>query len=113
MPAKRLTRPFFVDADSRRHMIAVEAYILAEKRGFVSGGEVDDWIAAERIVDQRLTSAAVADKPGRTRAKQKTVGDVEPASVKRAKTSSKKPITKPTTTKSVKREGAAKLVSKA
>jgi len=92
-------------------MIAVEAYILAEKRGFVSGGEVDDWITAERIVDQRLTSAAVADKPERTKAKQKTVDNVEPSSAKRVNTSSK-PVTKQTTTKSVKREGAAKPASK-
>jgi hypothetical protein len=111
MPAKRLTRPFFVDADSRRHMIAVESYILAEKRGFVSGGEVDDWITAERIVDQRLTSAAVAGKPERTRAKQKTVDAVESASAKGVSTSSK-PVTKQTTTKSAKRKGAEETVSK-
>ena len=111
MSATRPTRPFFVDADSRRHMIAVEAYILAEKRGFICGGEVDDWITAERIVDQRLTSAAVPNKPVQTRAKQKTVADVEPASAKRGKASSK-PVTKQTATRSVKREGAAKPVSK-
>jgi hypothetical protein len=111
MPAKKLTRPFFVDAASRRHMIAVEAYILAEKRGFVSGSEVDDWITAERIVDQRLTSAAVPDKPERTKVKQKTVDVVAPASAKRVNASSK-PATKQKTAKPVKRQGTAKPASK-
>ena len=35
----------------RRRRIAVEAYYNAERRGFAEGGDVDDWLAAERLVD--------------------------------------------------------------
>lgn len=36
------------DRDAR---IAEAAYFLAEKRGFCTGHELDDWLAAEREVD--------------------------------------------------------------
>ncbi len=35
----------------RQESIAVAAYYNAERRGFESGGEVDDWLEAERQVD--------------------------------------------------------------
>jgi hypothetical protein len=35
-------------------MIAVAAYYLAEERGFPGAGAVDDWIAAERRIDQMI-----------------------------------------------------------
>jgi hypothetical protein len=38
----------------RRHqMIEVAAYYLAESRGFVPGREMDDWLSAERAIDQQ------------------------------------------------------------
>jgi hypothetical protein len=42
--------------------IAVAAYFIAEKRGFESGHELDDWLAAEAVVARaeqqpRLTNA--------------------------------------------------------
>ena len=40
--------------DARRQLIAVEAYFLAERRGFVPGCELDDWLAAEAIIEDRL-----------------------------------------------------------
>lgn len=40
--------------DSRTQMIARAAYHLAEQRGFAPGHELDDWLAAEFEVDQRL-----------------------------------------------------------
>ena len=43
-----------LDPDLRRRLVAAEAYFLAERRGFAAGGEVDDWIAAESLVDSRL-----------------------------------------------------------
>ena len=43
-----------IDPDVRRQLVAAEAYFIAERRGFASGNELDDWIAAERAVDSRL-----------------------------------------------------------
>ena len=37
-----------------RHRIEVAAYYLAEKRGFHPGYELQDWLAAEKQVRQRL-----------------------------------------------------------
>jgi hypothetical protein len=39
----------------RHQLVQLEAYLLAERRGFVPGGELDDWLEAERIVEQRAT----------------------------------------------------------
>ena len=38
----------------RRQMVAEAAYFRAERRGFSSGDELTDWLAAEREVDARL-----------------------------------------------------------
>jgi hypothetical protein len=35
-------------------MIAEAAYLRAERRGFASGGEEEDWLAAEAEVDALL-----------------------------------------------------------
>jgi hypothetical protein len=35
-------------------MIAERAYLLAAERGFEPGGELEDWLRAEREVDTRL-----------------------------------------------------------
>ncbi|HEX3845683.1 MAG TPA: DUF2934 domain-containing protein [Steroidobacteraceae bacterium] len=43
-----------VSADTRRAMIAQAAYLRAERRGFTSGGEEEDWLAAEAEVDALL-----------------------------------------------------------
>ena len=40
--------------EERRRMIAETAYFRAQKRGFVNGDPVEDWIAAERQVDEEL-----------------------------------------------------------
>jgi Protein of unknown function (DUF2934) len=42
------------DREDRRRMVAAEAYYLAERRGFVQGHELEDWAAAELLVDSRL-----------------------------------------------------------
>jgi hypothetical protein len=49
-----------IDPDMRRHLVAAEAYFLAEQRGFVSGHELEDWVAAEAAVELRLQPARVA-----------------------------------------------------
>lgn len=42
-------------ADARRAMIAEAAYYIAEQRGFISGGEIEDWLLAEKQVDAALS----------------------------------------------------------
>jgi len=43
--------------DDRSRRIAERAYQLAALRGFTPGGEVDDWLAAEREIDGELKKA--------------------------------------------------------
>lgn len=43
-----------VTADARRAMIAENAYLRAEERGFTPGSEEADWLAAEQEVDALL-----------------------------------------------------------
>lgn len=40
--------------EDRYRMIAEAAYFRAERRGFVSGSELQDWLAAETEVDDLL-----------------------------------------------------------
>jgi hypothetical protein len=43
-----------IDPEVRRQLVAAEAYFIAERRGFTAGNEVEDWVAAEVVVDSRL-----------------------------------------------------------
>lgn len=43
-----------IDAEQRRVMIQEAAYYIAETRGFSPGAELDDWIAAERLIDDLI-----------------------------------------------------------
>ena len=60
LPARRASiKPIKVTVTSRVHedrhaSIAKAAYFRAESRGFAPGHEVEDWLAAEEEVDQRL-----------------------------------------------------------
>ncbi|MGO9992268.1 MAG: DUF2934 domain-containing protein [Steroidobacteraceae bacterium] len=49
-----------IDPDVRRQLVAAEAYFLAERRGFTAGRELEDWVAAEMVVDSRLQQLQVA-----------------------------------------------------
>jgi hypothetical protein len=49
-----------VSNEERYRMIQEQAYALAEARGFEPGHEVDDWLAAERTIDERLANRARA-----------------------------------------------------
>lgn len=40
--------------EARHAMIAENAYLRAERRGFAPGGEAEDWLAAETEVDALL-----------------------------------------------------------
>ncbi len=42
--------------EHRCHLIATAAYFLAEKRGFVGGYEMHDWLTSEREIDSQLKS---------------------------------------------------------
>ena len=43
-----------VHVDERQRMIAEEAYLRAERRGFSGGDPAQDWIEAEIEIDRRL-----------------------------------------------------------
>ena len=40
--------------EQHRQIVAVAAYLRAEKRGFVSGDPVDDWLTAEREINNLI-----------------------------------------------------------
>lgn len=40
-------------SESREARIAEAAYWRAERRGFAPGGEIDDWLNAEKEIDER------------------------------------------------------------
>jgi len=42
-----------IDADKLRRMIAERAYFIAEKRGFATGHEIDDWLEAEQELNKQ------------------------------------------------------------
>ncbi len=49
-----------VTEDQRRGMIALSAYLRAERRGFSPEGQAEDWLAAEQEVDALLNSGHTA-----------------------------------------------------
>lgn len=53
----RFSPPLAVSESQRHDMIANEAYLLAERRGFADGNALEDWAAAEAQVDARLAHA--------------------------------------------------------
>lgn len=46
-----------IPIESRQGVIAETAYYLAEKRGFAPGYELQDWLEAERIIQERFPEA--------------------------------------------------------
>lgn len=46
-------------ADKRAMLIQQEAYFIAEKRGFEGGDPVQDWLMAERQVDEMLKNSSL------------------------------------------------------
>ncbi len=49
-----------IDPGVRRQLVAAEAYLLAERRGFAAAHELEDWVTAEATVDSRLQQMRVA-----------------------------------------------------
>ncbi|HEY7655977.1 MAG TPA: DUF2934 domain-containing protein [Burkholderiales bacterium] len=55
-----------ITAEERRRMIAEAAYYRAERRGFATGGELEDWILAETEIDRLIqTDASHAKRASR------------------------------------------------
>ena len=64
----------------RRERIALAAYHFAERRGFAPGGEVEDWLAAERQVDAELArEAASAYRPANLNVREEIRGRERPS----------------------------------
>ena len=55
-----------ITPEERRRMIAEAAYYRAERRGFATGGELEDWIQAETEIDRLIqTDASHAGRASR------------------------------------------------
>src|SRR5260221_13396789 len=52
-----MTASTSIDPDTRRQLVAAEAYFRAERRGFAAGREVDDWVAAVMALGKRPPQA--------------------------------------------------------
>ncbi len=52
-----------IDAERRQQLIAEEAYLIAERRGFQGGDAAEDWAQAEQLVNHRLMQESIAGKP--------------------------------------------------
>ena len=52
--ARPVSRRSSVSEQERQQLIAEQAYLRAEKRGFAPGGEVEDWLESEKWVDAQL-----------------------------------------------------------
>lgn len=55
-PNLSLRRPESSEPPHRHALIAEAAFFIARERGFAPGQELDDWLAAEREVDQSLSA---------------------------------------------------------
>lgn len=51
-----------IDPNVRKNLIAKKAEELYEKRGRTPGRELDDWLEAERLVDQELRAQSRESK---------------------------------------------------
>ena len=70
------------DPAERQEEIAVAAYYKAERRGFEAGGEVDDWLEAERQIDGQGTEKgprgeAAAQQPDEVASSSRSAVDME------------------------------------
>jgi hypothetical protein len=55
-PRPRAALASAVTPEERQQMIALAAYLRAERRGFTPGAEMSDWLEAEAEVDARLSA---------------------------------------------------------
>lgn len=52
------------DPQTREALIRLAAYRFYERRGFIDGHELEDWLQAEMEIDRRAAAAAGADESG-------------------------------------------------
>ena len=52
-----------IDAEVRQQLIAEEAYLIAERRGFQGGDAAEDWARAEEQVNHRLMQEGIIENP--------------------------------------------------
>jgi hypothetical protein len=51
-----------IDTEHRQRLIAEEAYLIAERRGFQGGDTAEDWARAEKQVNHRLMQENIVGK---------------------------------------------------
>jgi hypothetical protein len=51
-----------IDTEHRQRLIAEEAYLIAERRGFQGGNPAEDWARAEKQVNHRLMQESIVGK---------------------------------------------------
>ena len=51
-----------IDTEHRQRLIAEEAYLIAEQRGFQGGDAAEDWARAEKLVNHRLMQESSVGK---------------------------------------------------
>jgi hypothetical protein len=76
-----------IDTEQRQRLIADEAYLIAERRGFQGGDPSQDWAEAERLVDYRLMQSSEPGPPatGSSKSRKKTARSAkQPGSGKKA-----------------------------
>ena len=64
VPPRSLLGDGGVSAAERTRLIERAAYFRAQRRGFVPGHEVEDWVAAEQEIDQLLSATSSAKYRG-------------------------------------------------
>lgn len=57
---KATGKPTVVAPEQRRQLVQVAAYFIAERRGFSSGREVEDWLEAEAEVERMLLEGLIS-----------------------------------------------------
>lgn len=73
-----------VSPAERERRVRETAYLLAEQRGFAANSDFDDWLEAERLVDEQLARQAGLVAQGRKRISSVTVAaEKELAGIKR------------------------------
>ena len=51
-----------IDTEHRQRLIAEQAYLIAEQRGFQGGDPAQDWAKAEKLVNDRLMQGNTVEK---------------------------------------------------
>jgi hypothetical protein len=69
--------------EHRHDRIAEAAYFRAQRRGFESGGEVDDWLQAEREIDAHSGKGGAATEAALEQEAPPSPGAVTPAADER------------------------------